>query len=241
MNTFTLKMIALILMVLDHIGYYFDGAPVWLNWLGRLSYPLFLFCMVQGCRHTRSRKRYLLRLYLMSLFMTGFSWFLDSRFPTPEGYGNHNIFLPLLLTGVLISIIECFQKDRRKGFFLLGGLFGVQLLYFILPFSRQLSGDLATGIVPNLDVNEYGFSFIALGVLMYFLWEKRELFTVVYLIFCIWQFSAEGASGAQWLMAAALPLMLRYNDQKGPGLKYFFYFFYPAHTFLLFWLANFVF
>ncbi len=46
MNTFTLKMIALILMVLDHIGYYFDGAPVWLNWLGRLSYPLFLFCMV---------------------------------------------------------------------------------------------------------------------------------------------------------------------------------------------------
>ena len=42
-------------------------------------------------------------------------------------------------------------------------------------------------------------------------------------------------------MAAALPLMLRYNDQKGPGLKYFFYFFYPAHTFLLFWLANFVF
>ena len=152
MNTFTLKMIALILMVLDHIGYYFDGAPVWLNWLGRLSYPLFLFCMVQGCRHTRSRKRYLLRLYLMSLFMTGFSWFLDSRFPTPEGYGNHNIFLPLLLTGVLISIIECFQKDRRKGFFLLGGLFGVQLLYYIFPFWRHLSWELATCFVPKLDV-----------------------------------------------------------------------------------------
>ena len=28
MNTFTLKMTALILMVLDHIGCYFDGAPV---------------------------------------------------------------------------------------------------------------------------------------------------------------------------------------------------------------------
>ena len=206
-----------------------------LNWLGRLSYPLFLFCMVQGYRHTRSRKRYLLRLYLMSLFMTGFSYFLDSRFPTPNGYGNHNIFLPMLLTGVLISTIECFgredsfpvraamrtahginaarcplpagcplvqarrassgriaQKDRRKGFFLLGGLFGVQLLYYVLPFSRHLSGDLVTGVIPNLDVNEYGFAFIALGVLMYFLWEKKELFTVVYLIFCVWQFSAEG-------------------------------------------------
>ena len=111
MNTFTLKMTALILMVLDHIGCYFDGAPVWLNWLGRLSYPLFLFCMVQGYRHTRSRKRYLLRLYLMSLFMTGFSYFLDSRFPTPNGYGNHNIFLPMLLTGVLISTIEWFGRE----------------------------------------------------------------------------------------------------------------------------------
>ena len=97
MNTFTLKMTALILMVLDHIGCYFDGAPVWLNWLGRLSYPLFLFCMVQGYRHTRSRKRYLLRLYLMSVFMTVFGCAIDVFLPTEGGYGNHNIFLPLML------------------------------------------------------------------------------------------------------------------------------------------------
>ena len=43
------------------------------------------------------------------------------------------------------------------------------------------------------------------------------------------------------ILKFALPLMLRYNGKKGPGLKYFFYFFYPAHTFFLFYLANFVF
>ena len=58
MNTFTLKMIALVLMVIDHIGYYFEGTPSWLRWLGRGSYPLFLFCMVWGYQYTRNRKRY---------------------------------------------------------------------------------------------------------------------------------------------------------------------------------------
>ena len=50
-------------------------------------------------------------------------------------------------------------------------------------------------------------------------------------------------SGTAWqsFMILALPLILRYNNQKGRGMKYFFYIFYPAHTFLLFYLANFVF
>lgn len=92
MNTFTLKMIALVLMVIDHIGYYFEGTPSWLRWLGRGSYPLFLFCMVWGYQYTRNRKRYLLRLYLMSLFMTFFSYTVDAVFVSQNGYGNHNIF-----------------------------------------------------------------------------------------------------------------------------------------------------
>lgn len=97
MNTFTLKMIALTCMVIDHIGLYFPGAPVWFGWIGRLAYPLFLFCMIWGYHYTRSRGRYLLRLYLMSVFMTVFGCAIDVFSPTEGGYGNHNIFLPLML------------------------------------------------------------------------------------------------------------------------------------------------
>ena len=96
MSIFALKMTAAVLMVLDHIGFYFDGAPEWLRWLGRGAYPLFLFCMAQGYAHTRSRKRYLLRLYAMSLFMTVLGLALDTCFPTEMVYGNHNILVPLL-------------------------------------------------------------------------------------------------------------------------------------------------
>lgn len=113
------------------------------------------------------------------------------------------------------------------------------------PFLPGLKGDTITGIIPNIYLNESGFESIALGVLMYFLKGKKDLFCVMYIIFCIEQFSLEVVRGElgipmQWLMIAALPLMLRYNNEKGHGMKYFFYIFYPAHTFLLFYIASFV-
>ena len=258
LNTFTLKMLAVLFMVLDHIYLYFFspsvGMSLILTCIGRVSYPLFLFCMVWGYHYTKNRKIYLLRLYLCSLFMTGFAYAIDYYLPTNGfGYGNHNIFINMFWVGLLISTIEIFQKDRRKGGIMLGAIFAVQILYsyaerilyIVFPFIPGLSGDTITGIIPNIFLNEYGFEFIALGVLMYFLKEKKNLFCVMYIIFCIVQFSNEVVRGElgipiQWLMIAALPLMMRYNNEKGYGMKYFFYIFYPAHTFLLFYIANFV-
>lgn len=115
MNTFTLKMIALVLMVVDHIGLYFEGAPVWFGWLGRLSYPLFLFCMVWGYQYTRNRKKFLLRLYLASLFMMAFGYLIDTYFPTENGYGNHNIFLPMLLVGGSDQRYRTIPERPKKG------------------------------------------------------------------------------------------------------------------------------
>ena len=55
---FHLKYLALVLMVLDHIHYMFDFTgkiPIWFSQLGRLSAPLFLFCLVEGIiRHSDS-------------------------------------------------------------------------------------------------------------------------------------------------------------------------------------------
>ena len=245
MTTFSLKLTAVVLMTLDHIGLYIPAAPAWLRWLGRGAYPLFLFCMVQGYAHTRSRKRYLLRLYLLSLFMTALGLFLNTRFLPEGGFGNHNIFLSLFLSGVLISPVELCQRARKQAGLLLGAVALVQVFYgllpWLLPAARNLSGDVLTGVVPNLAVNEFGFEFIALGLAMYFLRDRREALAAVYLVFCIYQFSAEALYGVfpvQWMMVLALPLMLRYNGERGRGWKWFFYVYYPAHTCLLFLLAR---
>ena len=66
----SLKEIALALMVLDHIHYFFfftGAVPEWFSMLGRVSAPLFLFCTAEGFAHTHDRRTYLLRLWGLSL------------------------------------------------------------------------------------------------------------------------------------------------------------------------------
>lgn len=69
---FELKYLALILMVLDHIHYFFEYTgmiPIWFSWLGRLAAPLFLFCLVEGFTHTHDKKKYFLKIYSISIIM----------------------------------------------------------------------------------------------------------------------------------------------------------------------------
>ena len=48
MAVFSLKLTAVVLMTLDHIGLCFSGAPMFLRLPGRGACPLFPFRMVQG-------------------------------------------------------------------------------------------------------------------------------------------------------------------------------------------------
>ncbi len=43
LDSFKLKIIAMILMVLDHLPKAFDNIPIWFGWLGRLVAPIFFF------------------------------------------------------------------------------------------------------------------------------------------------------------------------------------------------------
>ena len=73
MNIFTIKIIALILMLMDHIGEFFPDSPIWFGWLGRLAAPLFVYALAVCFHHTRNRKKYLLRLYLANVGMIFFN------------------------------------------------------------------------------------------------------------------------------------------------------------------------
>ena len=96
-----LKTIALVLMLLDHIHYFFEFTglvPVWFSMLGRLAAPLFLFCTVEGFAHTHDRKRYILRIWLLGAAMGTVEFFMMYAGALRRGdgfYPQNAIFLAL--------------------------------------------------------------------------------------------------------------------------------------------------
>lgn len=63
----TLKIIAIISMVVDHIGFgFFPAVPIF-RIIGRIAMPVFAFGIAEGYRHTSDLKKYITRLFIFGL------------------------------------------------------------------------------------------------------------------------------------------------------------------------------
>lgn len=88
MSQFSLKIIALVAMTIDHVGLVF-GMERWnllpldssvLRAIGRIAFPLFAFCLAQGWHKTHNRKRYFQNLAFGALAsQIPFSMAFDSQ------------------------------------------------------------------------------------------------------------------------------------------------------------------
>lgn len=66
MNAFSIKLLAAFLMVIDHIGFFFFPEHQLLRVIGRISFPLFAFLIVNGFKYTHDVKKYFLRLFIFA-------------------------------------------------------------------------------------------------------------------------------------------------------------------------------
>lgn len=247
-NARRLKLAAAVLMTLDHIGLWCNlfglrqlGLP--LRVAGRIAAPLFLFLLTESLRHTRSRGRLLLRLWLAGVLHAAVSHWLIVLTGESAWYGN--IFPAMFYTALIVTAGE----DLRRGkpgtalllaLFVAGGSLaarGPQALQWMLPALREV---------------EYSALFVALGVVWYVLPERTAQIAVLLGVsLCSWLISPEAAwvqrlgleamfYGTQWCMVLAAPFLYAYNGERGRDGRlpaYWSYWYYPIHQYVLLLLA----
>lgn len=205
-----LKLLALILMTLDHIGAYLLPQVLWLRIVGRLAMPIFAFMIAEGCRYTKSRIKYLALLLVSALLYQIAAWFFMHSL-------EMCIMVTFFLSAVLIFILDMAQKKKSFWLWLLfaAAVIGVYWICQYLP-----------GKVRGFSIN-YGFWGVMLPVLVYLgqkHWQNLILCAIGLAIL------SYGSHYLQWYSLLSLPLLALYSGKRGSWkLKYFFYLYYPLH------------
>jgi len=260
---FQLKYIAMILMVLDHIHYFFGFTgkiPVWFSMLGRLSAPIFLFCIIEGFTHTRNRKKYFMRIYLIAVGM-GLIQLLIILLGLirPDGFYPQNQMLATF--SILLVILQGFDWCASKKW--LKGLAAI-ILPIGLPYIAIIIGNIfnSSGVWSFIQIMHYtilplhswimdgGTLFIVIGILMYLFRKNRKWQVFVFSISTIVLYAIVPFTYIpdltikllftdyyEWMSVFAGILMLMYNGERGKGSKKLFYWFYPGHVYIFYILS----
>ena len=211
-----LQWIAVITMLIDHVGYYLlnDFEPF--RMIGRLAMPLFIFMLVEGFKKTSSRPRYFARIFVTALIAEIPVYLLHISVMTDY---YHNILFTMLL-----SFLALYATEKGKFWFVAVPLVALAASAF------------------NCEYGAFGVM-LAVGFYLVNKYSPKQIFVrftallAVLLVTMIPLASYENWPIQLWSICAVIPLAL-YNGKKGQRLpRYFLYAFYPAHLFAI-WLLT---
>ncbi len=209
LSSFSLKLIAILSMTVDHVGYVLLPRYFFLRGIGRLAFPIFCFLLSEGFAHTKSRPKYLLRLSAFAIlsevpFDLAFNraWF---------DFSDQNVFFTLALS---FGAIWCYDTLLR----LLDRNYLVAALS-VLPFC-------AAAELLKTDYGMWGVLFVA----AFWILREKPIFAMLAFAAVNIVLSLFDSHIIQMYALCAIPLLLLYNGKKGAvSIKYFFYAYYPLH------------
>ena len=230
-TSFSLHIMAMVFMLCDHLwGTSFVTHDVF-TCLGRLTFPIYAFMIVEGYFHTSNLKKYVNRLFLFAIL---------SEIPFNLVMGS-SLFYPLhqnVLWSFLISVglIHWNEKAKERHVWkrILVGIASLCIAYI-------------GGIITFVDYYNAGI----LMVLTFYFFRGKKWWNYLGQLLCMWYINREMLGGFEYeinlfgdtyfftrqsiAMLALIPIWL-YNGKQGyhsKKLQYFYYLFYPLHLLIL--------
>ena len=215
-----LKLIAMLTMLIDHIGVYLYPDVMLLRIIGRISFPIFAYMIAEGCRYTKNRGEYLGMIAALGVIC-------QVVFYVAMGSLYMGILITFSLSILCIYAVDYFlkKKDFASGLLMVFTLLEVLFLVKILPSMATFT---------DYDV-DYGLVGIVLPIVVYYMPKKLYKLAAAAGVLLSMGWSS---GGIYWYAMLSLPFLALYNGQRGKHkLKYMFYIFYPAHLVLLFFIG----
>ena len=226
-----LKIIAMLLMVIDHLALTFlpSSSILYLicRLVGRLSMPIFAYKIACGFIYTSNLKRYAYKIFLMTL---------AAQIPFTLLSGSQNFFTELLthwnigLTFLAALGVLSLLTSKSKGH-LLRQYICLLALFLLASYADYGVYGLAMVILFYYFITykvSILQSMLSLGMLTIFYYLLTMPYAFSYMI------------KMQLPAILAVPLIHYLPDGKVPLGKYFFYIFYPLHMLIIVLLRQFI-
>ena len=232
----TLKLIAMIAMVVDHIGAVIlepiiiqsyrhggviGGDLLQVNnlmrlFIGRMAFPIFCFLLVEGFTRTRNVWKYAGRLLIFAV-ISEIPFDLALRHKVFDT-DYQNVFFTLFF-GFLVMVLADFAAKMSRGT-ILAALLSLPALALGMYLAKLLRTDYAA----------YGVLCI---FVLYFFRKNRKLQILAGTIaFLVGDIIINGST-SELLAPLGFIAVACYNGERGLRMKYVFYVFYPLHLLLL--------
>lgn len=228
LTSFDLHLLAMGLMLCDHVCLALMPDRLWMTCVGRLAFPIFAFLVAEGFVRTRSRARYARRLLIFALVSeVPFDLLAVGRLVYPL---RQNVLCTFLIALGCMQLLEWAKSDPRPA------------ARFVVSAGAVLGGFLA-GTAFMVDYFGPGVWTV---LAFYFFrgdgWRQRLGQLLCLLFLNGWLLAGQTvlpgglALPIQAFAVLALPFIWLYRGRQGPhgrAVRWLFYGFYPAHLLVL--------
>lgn len=225
MSSLIIKIVALVSMTIDHIGFAIFDNNIYLRFIGMMAFPLYGFLLMKGFSHTKTSNKRLFK-YLISIFLLAI---ISEPLYDKLFYGTYyTMYSQNALFSLLISLMCMIIYDRASSkFYKVLSVFVAIYIAFISEFLHVFYG--AFGILLIFSYYLINNSNIK-SKYKYLLYLLSDILYIIILYFI-----TKGNLIYLGIILSLIPIILC-NDKKGYNsklIKYFFYLYYPLELLIL--------